>query len=142
MQNALTIRPYKLSLGAWVEHCDLSQQQSAADRALLNQALIDHGVLFFRGQHLSPAEQLAAAWIFGEPLRKNIYLDAHPEQPEIEVIEHSGKTGSGRTDNWHIDVSWQPPPPRPLYCMQWKYQTMAAGTRCGSLPPVPMLGTR
>lgn len=112
MQKSLIVRPYKPGLGAWIEHCDLSQPQSVENHALLNQALIEHGVLFFRGQHLGAAQQLEAARLFGEPLRKNIYLDAHPDQPEIEVIEHSGKTGSGGTDNWHIDVSWQPAPPK------------------------------
>ena len=67
----------------------------------------------FREQALTSEQHVALARIFGNPIRKNVYLPAVTGFPEIEVIAHGGdKTRSGGTDNWHVDVSWQHQPPK------------------------------
>jgi taurine dioxygenase len=108
----LRIRRYKPLIGAVIESVDLSQPLSEDNRRDLNQALVDHGVIFIRDQKLSPAQHVTLARVFGNPIRKNIYLPAVAEYPEFEVIAHSDKTRSGGTDNWHVDVSWQLQPPK------------------------------
>lgn len=108
----IRIRRYKPLIGAVVENIDLSQALSDENRRALNQALVDHGVIFFREQKLTPAQHVEVARIFGNPIRKNIYLPAVAAFPEIEVIAHSENTVSGGTDNWHVDVSWQERPPK------------------------------
>lgn len=95
----LRVRRYKPLIGAVIENVDLSQPLSEDNRSDLNQALVDHGVIFIREQTLSPAQHVALAKVFGNPIRKNIYLPAVAEYPEIEVIAHSDKTRSGGTDN-------------------------------------------
>jgi taurine dioxygenase len=108
----LRVRRYKPLIGAVIENVDLSQPLSEANRQSLRQALVDHGVIFFREQTLTPAQHVALAHIFGNPVRKNIYLPAVAGFPEIEVIAHGDKARSGGTDNWHVDVSWQQQPPK------------------------------
>ena len=108
----LRVRQYKPLIGAVIDEVDLSQPLSEENQQTLRRALVDHGVIFFREQTLSPEQHVALARIFGTPVRKNIYLPAVTGFPEIEVIAHSGKTQSGGTDNWHVDVSWQPQPPK------------------------------
>lgn len=108
----LRVRKYKPLVGAVIENIDLTQPLSEDNRTALRQALVDHGVVFFRQQKLSPAQHIALARIFGNPIRKNIYVPAVAGFPEIEVIAHSEKTVSGNTDNWHVDVSWQVNPPK------------------------------
>ena len=108
----LRVRRYKPLIGAVIENVDLSKPLSDDNRQALRQALVDHGVIFFREQTLTPEQHVALARIFGNPIRKNIYLPAVAGFPEIEVIAHSDKTRSGGTDNWHVDVSWQPQPPK------------------------------
>ena len=106
------VRRYKPRIGAVIDHIDLSQPLSDDNRHVLNQALVEHGVIFIREQRLTPAQHVAFAQIFGNPIRKNIYLPAVKDYPEIEVIAHSETTRSGGTDNWLVDVSWQHRPPK------------------------------
>jgi taurine dioxygenase len=108
----LHVRRYKPLIGAVIENVDLSKPLSDENQQTLKRALVDHGVIFFREQTLTPEQHVALARIFGTPVRKNIYLPAISGLPEIEVIAHSEKTQSGGTDNWHVDVSWQPQPPK------------------------------
>jgi taurine dioxygenase len=108
----IRVRRYKPLIGAVIDNIDLSQPLSDDNRSTLNQALVDHGVVFIREQRLTPEQHVAFARIFGKPIRKNIYLPAVAEFPEIEVIAHSEVTRSGGTDNWHVDVSWQHQPPK------------------------------
>ncbi|KAA1007255.1 taurine dioxygenase [Paraburkholderia panacisoli] len=108
----LRVRRYKPLVGAVIENVDLSRSLSDENQRTVRQALVDHGVIFFREQTLTPEQHVALARVFGTPVRKNIYLPAVKGFPEIEVIAHSEKTQSGGTDNWHVDVSWQPQPPK------------------------------
>jgi taurine dioxygenase len=108
----LTIRLYEPLIGAVIENIDLTKPLSDQNRQDLNQALVRHGVIFFRKQALSFAQHVELARIFGNPIRKNIYLPSVEGFPEIEVIAHDENTKSGGTDNWHVDVSWQRQPPK------------------------------
>ncbi|WP_144114014.1 TauD/TfdA dioxygenase family protein [Paraburkholderia sp. BCC1886] len=108
----LRVRRYKPLIGAVIENVDLSQPLSEDNQQVVRQALVDHGVIFFREQTLTPEQHVALARVFGTPVRKNVYLPAVTGFPEIEVIAHSEKTQSGGTDNWHVDVSWQHQPPK------------------------------
>ncbi|MDP9651378.1 TauD/TfdA dioxygenase family protein [Paraburkholderia caledonica] len=108
----LRVRRYKPLIGAVIENVDLSKPLSEDNRQTLRNALVEHGVLFIREQTLTPEQHVALARVFGNPVRKNIYLPAVAGYPEIEVIAHSDKTRLGGTDNWHVDVSWQQNPPK------------------------------
>jgi len=108
----LRVRRYKPLIGAVIDNVDLSKPLSEDNRQTLRDALVEHGVVFIREQTLTPEQHVALARVFGNPVRKNIYLPAVAGYPEIEVIAHSDKTRSGGTDNWHVDVSWQQNPPK------------------------------
>lgn len=108
----IQVRPYKPLIGAVIENVDFSQPLSDANKRELNRALVEHGVIFIRRQTLTPAQHVALAEVFGNPVRKNIYLPHVDGFPEIEVIAHDETSPSGGTDNWHVDVSWQREPPK------------------------------
>ena len=108
----ISIRPYKPLIGAVIENIDLTRPLSDQNKQDLNRALVQHGVIFFRKQALSFAQHVDLARIFGNPIRKNIYLPSVEGFPEIEVIAHDENTKTGGTDNWHVDVSWQRQPPK------------------------------
>ncbi len=108
----LTVRRYKPLVGALIENVDLTKPLSDRNKRDLNRALIEYGVIFIRNQALNFAQHVELARIFGNPVRKNIYLPSVSEFPEIEVIAHDEHTKSGGTDNWHVDVSWQREPPK------------------------------
>ena len=97
------------ALGARVTGIDLAQPLTLADHQALHQGLLEHQVLFFRDQLLTPAQQRNAAALFGD-------LHIHPiypkiaEQPEILVLDTDL---NDLRDNalWHSDVSFIQSPP-------------------------------
>ena len=73
-------------------------------------ALIEHKVIFFRDQNLTPEAHLAFAKSFGEPEAP------HPIYPSIEGYENivllkSGAGSKPDTNDWHKDMTFKASPP-------------------------------
>ena len=102
-------RPIWGALGAEIHGIDLSR--SLDDRVIgdIRQALLDHLVIFFRDQDISPAQPLAFAKRFGgihlHPFNKP--LDGHPNIIEILKTEDDTRNNGGR---WHSDQMYTPKP--------------------------------
>src|ERR1700722_15928369 len=97
------------ALGAIVDGVSLCDElpQQFIDR--LSELLVEHQVLFLRGQALTPRQQCRFAARFGELHVHPIY-PVLPEMPEIMVIDtHAGFLPDN--DNWHTDVTFSPTPP-------------------------------
>ena len=101
---------FSRALGATVRNIDLSLPIADSTRLALRRGLLEHGVLFFRDQRLTPQQLLSFARIFGEPLRHNPYLPSHEETSGVEIIE-SGTGSKLANEVWHADVTWQENPP-------------------------------
>ena len=87
---ALKITPYETVIGARVEGLDLNARPDPAEVAALEAALEHHGVLLFRDQRASPAQQIAFTGAFG-PLAPTEEADARlPDHPEIFVVGNVG----------------------------------------------------
>lgn len=102
---SLTIRKVAGALGAEISGVDLSQDLPDAVIAEIRGALVEHQVIFFRDQALSPARQVAFGRRFG-PLNIHPYvrgMEGHPEIMEI-IKEPSDKTNFG--GGWHSDTSF------------------------------------
>ena len=84
-QDKLTIRPSGGGVGALVEGIDLARDVSDNVAGLLRQALGDNGVLFFRGQDLSPDNHIALAERFGaiNVNRFFAHVDGYPMIAEV-----------------------------------------------------------
>lgn len=101
---SLNITPLSPALGALVGGIDLRQPLSDTNQQTIEQALLDHQVLFFRAQPIEPRQLAAFAARFGDlhihPLYPNI-----PEQPEVLVLD---TTVTDVRDNaiWHTDVTF------------------------------------
>jgi taurine dioxygenase len=85
----------------------------------IRQALLDHLVLFFRDQELTPHEQLAFAQRFGEPMEYP-QLKGLPECPLITPVlklEHERINFGGV---WHSDTTYlaRPPMASMLYALE------------------------
>jgi len=85
--SALKISPVAGALGAEVSGIDVSRELSEQQKAVLQQAFVEHHVLFFRDQKLDPHQHLQFTRVFGEP-------DTYPfmvglaETPEvIDIIK-------------------------------------------------------
>ena len=53
----LVITPLNPTFAAEVENVDLSRPQSEHTIATIKEALVEHKLLVFRGQHITPAQQ-------------------------------------------------------------------------------------
>jgi Probable taurine catabolism dioxygenase len=73
-------QPVAGSLGAEIRGVNLSERCSPEVVAEIRQAFLDHLVIFFRDQKLTPQEQLAFAKRFGEPMEYP-QLKGLPEAP-------------------------------------------------------------
>jgi taurine dioxygenase len=98
-------------LGAEVLGLDLSQPLGASDFARIHRAHLDHHVLVFRGQQITPGQQVDFSRRFG-PLQihvlKQFQLAGHPEILIVSNIKEGGvPIGLGDAGHfWHSDLSY------------------------------------
>ena len=64
----LEIRPLSSALGAEISGVDLAGPLDQKTVSALRRALLEHLVIFFRDQELSPPQLLALAELVGEPV--------------------------------------------------------------------------
>lgn len=101
-------------IGAVVEGVDLRDVADPAGSsrfAELERALYEHGVLFFREQHLTDEEQISLAGRFGEPSIYPISKIHGATEPVCSTIV-DGPDSPPTTDGWHTDVTWIERPPK------------------------------
>jgi taurine dioxygenase len=101
---SLKITPVSPAIGALVEGIDLRQALDDDQRAAIEAALLDHQVLFFREQPLSPAQQARFARRFGDLHIHPIYPNV-PQQPEILILD-TAVTDVRDNALWHTDVTF------------------------------------
>jgi taurine dioxygenase len=108
--ETISVRPVTPTIGAEIGNVDLSQPLSEQTQQELNDALLDHLVLFFRDQDLDFEQHKRFGRYFGD-------LHIHPNvpgpegHPEILRIHADAKTRRIAGDKWHSDVSCEETPP-------------------------------
>ena len=114
-QQSIEIRPFDAPVGAEVLGLDLSQPLPADDFARIHRAHLDHHVLVFRDQRITPDEQIAFSRRFG-PLQIHVLhqfqLAGHPEILIVSNVVENGKPiGLGDAGHfWHSDLSYKERP--------------------------------
>jgi taurine dioxygenase len=102
--------------GAEVRGVDLRQLVDVGLRERLNRAFVDHSVLVFRDQRLSPRQLLAAARLFGEVFPQHNTRFALPDCPQIHYISNQDFYPDGQRyipgDGYHTDHSNAAEPPK------------------------------
>ena len=88
----------------------MSQPLDEATLDAIYDALMQHLVLFFRGQDLSPAAQFNFAKSFGTPAAPHPVYPHMPGHDRVVVLENDGDRPPD-TDDWHTDLTYQPEPP-------------------------------
>jgi taurine dioxygenase len=110
----MQINPLSDALGAEVVGVDVANLDDAAFAAI-RAAFLDHLVLVFRDQHLTPESQIAFTRGFGE-LEVHLSTDhLLPGYPEIIMISNKQENGRyigavSAGDYWHSDLSCQARP--------------------------------
>ena len=119
------VEPLTATIGA--ELFDVNLGEVSRDDALfaeLRALLLEHKVLFLRGQDISRAEHVAFARRFGE-LEDHPVIGSHPEHPGLVQVYKNPDSPVDRYENsWHTDATWREAPP------------MGCVLRCVECPPV------
>lgn len=103
------VRPVAARIGAEITGIQLGGDLSSDDVALIRAALLEHKVVFFRGQqHLTNASQVRFAELLGT------LTTAHPTVPgdtgAANVLPLDSTKG-GKANSWHTDVTFVDRPP-------------------------------
>ena len=105
-----SVRRIAGALGAEVGGVDLSRPLAPETRAALRAAWLEHQVLFFRDQPLTPAQFMAFARAFGTPIEYPFVqgIEGFPEIIEVKKLEHETANFGGI---WHTDTAYLERPP-------------------------------
>ncbi|WP_419918779.1 TauD/TfdA dioxygenase family protein [Candidatus Poriferisocius sp.] len=107
--TGLDIRPLTSDIGAEIIGVDLRDELDDAVVGTIRRALLDHLVVFFRDQDITPDQHLAFAGRFGSinvaPFGPK--LETHPA---ITVLDQIAPVG-GLAARWHSDNTYMPNPP-------------------------------
>ena len=110
------------ALGAEINGINL-KDTSKDNHKKINDLLLEHKVIFFRNQDITPEEQIKLANCFG-PLETHVYVKGRKDYPEIVRIIKEPEEKNQWGENWHSDVSYNPKP------------TKAVILRSVKIPPV------
>lgn len=98
------------TFGAAIENLDLRTIDKAGVDAL-HAALLEHGLVVIRGQHLTPQEQVAASALFGE--LETFPSNAGQVAGVPQIFRVASRSGEGYVDvgrYWHSDGSFRDSP--------------------------------
>jgi len=106
----ITVSPIAGALGAEIGGVDLASDLSDDTVAEIRQAWLEHLVVFFRDQELTPAEFLAFARRIGEPVEYPFVkgMDDFPEIITVSKLPHETVNFGGI---WHSDTVYLERPP-------------------------------
>ena len=107
--QTIELTPLTGSIGAEVAGVDFSTALNNRQSDEIHSAFLDHQVLVFRGQHLTPARQVEVARLFGTPA---IYpfLKGLEEAPEVSVLAKSPADRVNFGGSWHSDTAYKNTP--------------------------------
>jgi taurine dioxygenase len=125
IRRGIEVHPVTCAIGAELRNVSLAEaSRDAGLAAEIRALLVQHRVLFFRGQELTRAEHVAFARHFGE-LEDHPVAGSDPDHPGLVRIYKSPDTPQDRYENsWHTDATWREKPP--FGCV----------LRCVECPPV------
>ena len=114
------------ALGAEISGLDL-KDSSEENWKVINKLLLEHKVLFFRNQNISPEEQINFAKRFG-PLEKHVYVKGRDQFPEIIRIIKKPDEKQQWGETWHTDVSYNPKPTKVIILRSIKIPPVGGDT--------------
>jgi taurine dioxygenase len=106
----MQIRRLSGALGAEIDGVDLARRLSADEVSEIRKIWLEHLVIFFRGQKLSPAQFMAFAMQFGEPVEYPLVrgIEGFPKIIEVKKLENERVNFGGI---WHSDTAYLERPP-------------------------------
>ncbi|OTP77391.1 TauD/TfdA dioxygenase family protein [Caballeronia sordidicola] len=115
LSQTIEITPFQGPVGAEVTGLDLSRPLADDDFKRIHRAHLDHHVIVFRDQRITPEQHIAFSRRFG-PLQIHVLhqfqLSGHPEILIVSNVMENGKPiGLGDAGHfWHSDLSYKETP--------------------------------
>ena len=115
----ITVEPISGALGAEIRGVNLSQRLTSEVAAEIRGALLNHLVIFFPNQDLTPQEQLAFAQHFGSPMEYP-QLKGLPDCPLVTAVIKLEDERANFGGVWHSDTTYleYPPAASMLYAVE------------------------
>lgn len=116
----ITVIPQTAAIGAEICGVDISRELDAETVVAIKQAWHEHLVLLFRGQTLTPEQQISFSSYFGLPQSPNrtSFTPLTEKYPEIVEVQNVGmdqeridRSLSNAEAFWHTDMSYKEIPP-------------------------------
>lgn len=105
----LEIHPIAGALGAEIHGLDLTSDLNSEQFKMLRSLLVEHEVIFFRDQDISPAQHKALAQSFG-PLQQHPAYNTVEGFDEITILESTPEKLT-KIEAWHSDMTFRLHPP-------------------------------
>ena len=122
----MDVRLLSGALGAEINGIDL-KDTTIKNFKVINNLLLEHKVIFFRNQKISPEEQLALASLFG-PIEQHAYVKGLNQYPEIVRIIKKPNEKNQWGENWHSDVSYNVKPTKAVILKSIKIPPVGGDT--------------
>jgi len=106
----LDVQPITGELGAEISGVDLGADLDDATITEIRQALLEHGVIFFRDQEFDAEQHKRLARRFGEIFVHPNYAGTQAD-PEIVMIRREPGDTRVVGEDWHTDTTMMPKPP-------------------------------
>jgi len=103
-------RPLTTVIGAMIEAVNLGEPLSSETLAVVHQALLDRGVIFFRDQNVSVEQLWAFVRNFGTPQKEDSFGTDADQAADVQEADFS-RTRRG-TAAWHADSTFLEKPPK------------------------------
>jgi len=114
------------ALGAEVTGINL-KKTSKKNLFEINNLLLEHKVLFFREQKITPEEQIKLGKYFGS-LETHAYVKGRKKYPEIVRIIKAPNEKNQWGENWHCDVSYNEEPSKAVILKSIKIPPVGGDT--------------
>src|SRR5712675_1109861 len=105
----ISVEPASAHVGAEIGGVDLAVPVADAAMTEIRQAFGEHGVVFFRDQHLTPEQHVAVAERFG-PIDINRFFAHVPGYPIIAEVRKEPEQERNIGGGWHTDHSYDEVP--------------------------------
>ena len=106
----IAVHPVAGAIGAEIEGVDFSRELPDEAVAEIRQAWLEHLVVFFRDQRMTPAQQVALAERFGEPIEYP-FIQGLADYPVITTVVKLAHEKINFGGLWHTDTIYQQRPP-------------------------------
>jgi len=132
---AIEIRPLDELMAAEIRGVDLTRPVDGETRDTIGKAYLEHRIVVFRGQSMSPAQVVEATRLFGEPsihFLKKFQLKEHPEIVYLSSVDLD-VDGDGRPivrgTDWHSDMAYMRVPARATCMFAVEHPLRGGATR-------------